>query len=90
MCEKDGANKPAHDEGDDDIASQQKYMILVQSHIGQEDGEIKMVASPAIQIICASRSHNTSNTSSREVCKKDGVKKPLHDEGGDNIASNQK
>ena len=35
VCEKDGANKLVHDEGDDYIASHQKYMFLVQSHLGQ-------------------------------------------------------
>ena len=39
-----------------------------------------MVASPTLRIIGASRSHNTSNTSSIEVCKKDGANKPVHDE----------
>ena len=33
-CEKDGAGKPVHDEGDNAIASHQKSMFLVQSHLG--------------------------------------------------------
>ena len=37
-CKKDGSKKPSHDEGDDDIASHQKYMFLVHSHLGQEYG----------------------------------------------------
>ena len=35
VCEKDGTNNPVHDEGDDAIASHQKSMFLVQSHLGQ-------------------------------------------------------
>ena len=42
-CEKDGANNLFHDEGDDAIASHQKSMFLVQSHLGQEQGQTKMV-----------------------------------------------
>ena len=50
--EKDSANKPVHDEGDDYIASNYKYMFLVQSHLGQEEGRTTMldnvlIAAPA-------------------------------------------
>ena len=34
-CENDGAGKPLHDEEDDYIASQQKSIFLVQSHLGK-------------------------------------------------------
>ena len=42
-CKKYGTNKTVHDEGDDYIASHQKSMFLVQSHLGQEQGQTKMV-----------------------------------------------
>ena len=42
-CKKNGSDKPVHDEGDDATASHQKYMFLVQSHIGQEEGQKTMV-----------------------------------------------
>ena len=37
-CKKDSANKTVHDWGDDAISSHQKYMFLVQSQFGQEEG----------------------------------------------------
>ena len=43
VCEKDGANKPVHDEGDDAIASHQRYMFLVQSHLVQEQEQTKII-----------------------------------------------
>ena len=51
-CEKDGSDKPLHDERDDAIASHQSSMFLVQSHLGQEEGKTTMMdnvsmASPA-------------------------------------------
>ena len=64
-------------------------MFLVQSLIGQEEGQTTMVSDPALKIIGASRSHNTSDTSPRKECEKD-ADKPVHDEGYDAIASHQK
>ena len=34
-------------------------------------------------------SQNTSDTSSRKKCEKDGARKPVHDKGDDSIASHQ-
>ena len=65
-------------------------MFLVQPHIGQEEGKTTMVVSTALKMIGALRSHNTYDTPSRKVCKKDGADKPLHDEGDYAIASHQK
>ena len=73
--EKNGTNKQVQDEGDDAIASHQKSMFLVQSHLVQEEGQTKMVASPALKIIGASLPHNNSYTSSRKECEKDGASK---------------
>ena len=42
-CEKDGANNLVHDEGDDAIASHQKSMSLVHSHLVQEESRTTMV-----------------------------------------------
>ena len=42
-CKKDGACNPVHDEWHDAIASHQISMFLVQSHIGQEEGQTTMV-----------------------------------------------
>ena len=42
-CKNYGADNPVHDEGDDAIISHQKYMFLVQSNIGQEEGRTKRV-----------------------------------------------
>ena len=42
-CEKDGSDKPLHDERDDAIASHQSSMFLVQSHLGQEEGKTTMM-----------------------------------------------
>ena len=41
--EKDRADKPVHDKGDDAIASQQISTFLVQSHVGQDEGRTAMV-----------------------------------------------
>ena len=89
-CKKDGSDKPFHDKGDDAISSQQKSM----SHLGQEEGQ-KMVDTPSraahgLKIIGTSRSQNTSYTSSRKECEKDGADKPFHDDGDDAISSQQK
>ena len=54
--EKDGTDKPVHDEGDDHIASHQKSMFLVQSHLGQEEGRTTMVAAPPLKMIGTLRS----------------------------------
>ena len=89
-CQKDRSDKPVHDEGYDAFASHQKYMFLVQSYIGQEYGRTRMVAAPALETIGAFPSKNTSNTSSRKVCEKDGAKNQIHDDGDDAIASHQK
>ena len=43
-------------------------------------------AAPSLKTIGASRSHNTSDTSSRKECEKDGADTPVHDEGDDAIA----
>ena len=40
---KYGSDKLVHDEGDDAISSHQKTMLLVQSHISQEEGLTTMV-----------------------------------------------
>ena len=60
-CEKDGANKPVHDEEDYSIASHHRSMILVLSHLVQEYGRTTMVASPALKIIDTLHSQNTYN-----------------------------
>ena len=49
-----------------------------------------MVAAPALKNVGALNPHNTSDTSCRKQCKKDGFEKPLHDEGDDSIPSHQK
>ena len=89
-CKEDGTDKPVRDEGDDYIASHQKSM----SHIGQEQGQTIMYtpsrAAPGLKIIGTSCSQNTSDTSSRKQCENDGADKPVHDEGDDAIASQQK
>ena len=77
-CENYSANNPIHDEGDDAIVSHQKSMFLVQSHLGQEEGRTKMVEYPVLKIIGASSSQNTSDTSSRKVCEKYIVDKPVY------------
>ena len=57
-CEKYGAYKLFHDEGDDDIASQHKSMFLVQLHIFQEEGKTTMVDTVSM----AAPAHVTHNT----------------------------
>ena len=57
-CEKDGADKIVYDEGDDAIASHQKYMFLVLSHLGQEEGQKTMVNNLSIAAP-ANVTHNT-------------------------------
>ena len=49
-----------------------------------------MVASTTLKMIGASLPHNTSDTSYRKECEKGGSDKPVHDEGDDAIASNQR
>ena len=90
VCKKDGTDKPVHDEVQNDIASNQKFMFLGQYHLGKEEGQKTMVAATALKPIDALRSQNTSNASSRKVCKKDGTNEPVHYEGYDDIASHQK
>ena len=83
-------NKPVHDEVYDAIASHQKSVFLVQSHIGQEEGRTTMLASPALKRIGASCTHNTSNTYSRKLFEKCSANKPVHDEEDDAITTHQK
>ena len=65
-------------------------MFLVQSHLGQEEGRTTIMASPTLKMIGASGLQNTSNTSSRTVCKKYGADKLVQDEGDYAIASQKK
>ena len=65
-------------------------MFLFQSHIFQEEGKTTMVSDFALKTIGASRSHNTSDTSSRKERKKDSTNNPVYDEGDDYIASHRK
>ena len=90
VCEKDIVDKPVYYQGDDYIASHQKSMFLVQSHLGQEEGRTTMVAAPALKMIGNLRSQNTSDTSFRKECKEGGANKPVRDEGDDSIASHHK
>ena len=87
---KESSDKPVHDEEDDAIVSHQKSVFLVQSYLVQEEGQTKIVASPALKIIGNSCSHNTSYTSSRKECEKDSADKPVHDEGDGAVVSHQK
>ena len=88
-CGKDATEKPVQDAGDDAISSHHKSMFLVQSHLGQEEGRTTIMASPTLKMIGASGLQNTSNTSSRTVCKKYGADKLVQDEGDYAIASHQ-
>ena len=45
---------------------------------------------PGLKTIDASYSQNTSNTSSREECEKDGADTPVHDEVDDAIVPHHK
>ena len=47
-------------------------------------------AAPTLKAIGNSCSQNTSNTSSRKECEKDGAKNSVHDEGADAIESHHK
>ena len=46
-------------------------------------------ASPALKMIYSTRSYNTSHTSYRKQCKKDGTNELVHDEGDDAVLSHQ-
>ena len=63
--------------------------VLVQSHIGQEEGRTTMVAAPVIKKIGALRSHITFDKLSRKEFEKNSADKPVHDEGVDAFASHQ-
>ena len=91
---KDGSDKSVHDDINDSIASHQKSILLVQSNIGQEEVRIMAntpsTASTRLKTIGASRSRNTSDTSSTKGCENNGADKPVHDEGDDAITSQHK
>ena len=75
-CETYSAGEPVHDEGDDSIVSHQKFMILVQSRLGWEEGQKTMVdngsvASPEKVNIVTKHTHNTTNTPSKNSFDKE-------------------
>ena len=75
-CKKDGAREPFHDEGDDAIESQQKYMCSFKSTIGQEEGQKTIVdnvlfAAPSQVTIVTKHTNNTTDTPSKNNLDKE-------------------
>ena len=67
QCKKDGSGEPVRDEVDDAISSHQKSIFLVQSRLGQEEGQTTMVdsgsmAAPATVTIGTNHTQNTMDT----------------------------
>ena len=64
-CEKDGANKPVHDEGYNSIVSHHKFMLLIQSHLGQEERGTTMVDNVSMASHAKASQNTMESTSSR-------------------------
>ena len=62
LFKKDGADNPLHDEVDYSIASHQKSVFLVQSHLVQEEGQTKMIDNTSMSAPAQVTHNNTVST----------------------------